>query len=254
MRMSRRFAVRRRPDVPAVGDSPVMVATSNIKIVSGSTYTALPYTYTVPKTGNYRFKWTMVTNNLLGTVRTRLYKNGTAVGTEKSTNSVVPVEQSEDIACTAGDQITVQGRGATFANCIFGGFGAHIDWEKTLPTPVLPGNMAVNAPATNLTLGINTTMSESLLSLTVDVAGTYRFKWTIQGQTDSGTWQAQLYKNGVAVGSLWSVTSSTAPVNCAEDVTCAAGDALTVWAKGISITNACVIAGFCACIDWNTGY
>lgn len=97
-------------DYPVVGDGSLGSGGSNL--------TSTGVSVTIPVTGTYRFKWCAFrrNNSTQYTWSSRLYRtrNGstTAIGTENSTwTSTYRQTNSQDIACNAGDVITVYVRG-----------------------------------------------------------------------------------------------------------------------------------------------
>lgn len=102
--------------VPTAGDYPV-VGDGNLG-GGGSNLTSTGVSVTIPVTGTYRFKWCAFrrNNSTSYTWSSRLYRtrsgSTTAIGTENSTwTSTYIQENSQDIACNAGDVITVYVRG-----------------------------------------------------------------------------------------------------------------------------------------------
>ena len=88
---------------------------------SDTSYAATGAALTVVRDGAYRVKWSHNGNNASGTCKTKVYKNGGAVGVEKSTSSTTPVEVSDDIAgLVAGDvlQIYAYRTGASTASAV----------------------------------------------------------------------------------------------------------------------------------------
>lgn len=107
---------------PTAGDYPV-VGDGNLG-GGGSALTSTGVKVTIPVTGTYRFKWCAFrrNNSTSYTWSSRLYrKRGsttTAIGTENSTwTSTYIQENSQDIACEAGDEIIVyvRGRSASYS-------------------------------------------------------------------------------------------------------------------------------------------
>ena len=101
---------------PTAGDYPV-VGDGNLG-GGGSNLTSTGVSVTIPVTGTYRFKWCAFrrNNSTSYTWSSRLYRtrsgSTTAIGTENSTwTSTYIQENSQDIACNAGDVITVYVRG-----------------------------------------------------------------------------------------------------------------------------------------------
>lgn len=107
---------------PTAGDYPV-VGDGNLG-GGGSALTSTGVSVTIPVTGTYRFKWCAFrrNNSTSYTWSSRLYRtrsgSTTAIGTENSTwTSTYIQENSQDIACNAGDVITVyvKGRSSTYS-------------------------------------------------------------------------------------------------------------------------------------------
>ena len=107
---------------PTAGDYPV-VGDGNLG-GGGSALASTGVSVTSPVTGTYRFKWCAFrrNNSTSYTWSSRLYRtrNGqtTAIGTENSNwTSTYIQENSQDIACNAGDVITVyvKGRSSTYS-------------------------------------------------------------------------------------------------------------------------------------------
>lgn len=101
---------------PTAGDYPV-VSDGNLG-GGGSQLTSTGVSVTIPVSGTYRFKWCAFRRNNSTSYSwgSRLYRtrNGstTAIGTENTSwTSTYIQENSQDIACEAGDVITVYVRG-----------------------------------------------------------------------------------------------------------------------------------------------
>lgn len=107
---------------PTAGDYPVV---SNGGLGGGgSNLTSTGISVTIPVTGTYRLKWCAFrrNNSTSYSWSSRLYRtrsgSTTAIGTENSTwTSTYIQENSQDIACNAGDVITVyvRGRSSTYS-------------------------------------------------------------------------------------------------------------------------------------------
>lgn len=107
---------------PTAGDYPV-VGNGGLG-GGGSNLTSTGISVTIPVSGTYRFKWCAFrrNNSTQYSWSSRLYRtrNGstTAIGTENSTwTSTYKQTNSQDIACNAGDVITVyvRGRSASYS-------------------------------------------------------------------------------------------------------------------------------------------
>lgn len=88
---------------------------------------------------------------------------------------------------------------------------------------------------TTLTRIQGTTPTSTGASITVPVAGTYRFKWCAVRTSSSGTSQTQLYRTRsgttTAIGEPNSTWSQSWLTGCTLDVACKAGDVIEVWAN-----------------------
>lgn len=101
---------------PTAGDYPV-VGNGGLG-GGGSNLTSTGISITIPVTGTYRFKWCAFrrNNSTSYSWSSRLYRtrsgSTTAIGTENSNWTSTYIQQnSQDIACNAGDVITVYVRG-----------------------------------------------------------------------------------------------------------------------------------------------
>ena len=123
-----------------------------------------------------------------------------------------------------------------------------------LPAEIVAGDTPVicNAGAYQ---GTGTSLTDTGLSITITIAGTYRIKWMMAGGGGSSRYsiKSQIYKNGTAQGSEITTTSTQA---CSIDLACAAGDVITLYFAGYNyygtISGGC--GGLCACIDWDNGF
>lgn len=89
----------------AVGDIPVAASTGIVGETSTS-YTKVKEIY-IPRAGNLRVKFDMRLSGT-STSKARIYKNGSAVGTERSTSSTSYTTYSEDITgLAAGDRLQI---------------------------------------------------------------------------------------------------------------------------------------------------
>lgn len=136
----------------------------------------------------------------------------------------------------------------------------------TLPIPIVAGEQIIEQSSNIISFSepSSTDWVATSSSITVQKAGTYRFRWVFGAciwanyRTSSG--YTQLYKNGVAIGSTYEYTSSEGVGFhvCTEDVVCVAGDVLTVWCKPWSFRIALIVSGnaymagcLTASIDWD---
>lgn len=119
------------PDTIVAGDTPVLYNPNSYHATKTS-LTSSGLSITVPKAGTYRFKWVVSggSGDSTYTVKSRLYKNNTAVGTQRT--SATTTAYSEDITCNAGDTVTLYLAGFNFWGEMYGGGGglcACIDWD-----------------------------------------------------------------------------------------------------------------------------
>ncbi|MCF0120606.1 MAG: hypothetical protein HUJ65_03115, partial [Oscillospiraceae bacterium] len=80
--------------------------------------------------------------------------------------------------------------------------------------------------------------------------GTYRFKCSAGRTSTSGTFTVQLYKNGAAISGATAAWSSR-QATLSRDVTCAAGDTISVYARSGATSNYTIVGQLAACIDWD---
>ena len=129
------------PEVITAGDTPILADFSVNTAYSSSSLTNTGVSLTMPKAGTYRFRWMVHCEYVNLTVQSRLYKNNTAAGTAHSFKSPSSSSattgfnkmESEDLACNAGDTITLYFKGASSGYLgNYGGCGmlvACIDWD-----------------------------------------------------------------------------------------------------------------------------
>lgn len=148
---------------------------------------------------------------------------------------------SEQVAVEAGVYTTGQIKVAAHTG---GGGGA--------PSTIVAGDTPVLSSDTLASTINSTSMTNTGISVTIKKAGTYRFKFGCGRTSTSGTWTTQLYKNGSAVSGA-TVTWSSYQGTCKADVTCAAGDVISIYGRSRSSTYRLIVGQLVACIDWDTG-
>ena len=130
------------PSTITAGDTPVVVNASGVS-GSSSSYNNLKatgLTITIPKNGNYRIKWT--TSNAVASssgsipsCSSRLYRNGTAIGTTVTVSAGNETVSTYDGNFNAGDEIEVwlkNGNSTLFITIYHGGVSnlmACINWD-----------------------------------------------------------------------------------------------------------------------------
>lgn len=122
------------PSEITAGDQIVMLSPT-IKLstqAASNAYEASGATLTIPRAGTYRFKWVFTWGYSLRSFNTRLYKNGTAVGTTHTHTGDGDSVFSEDLECAAGDVVEVYFKGLYYFRVYYGSAGnlaACIDWD-----------------------------------------------------------------------------------------------------------------------------
>lgn len=126
-----------------------------------------------------------------------------------------------------------------------------------LPSTIVAGDTPVLAASTGGAMISGTSMTKSGVSITIPIAGTYRFKWFSAKLTDSGlsgTYASRLYKNGTAQGSSQTLSGDNAYKSCSLDLTCAAGDTVEIYAQCRGSGYPVAVGNLTACIDWDNGF
>ena len=120
------------PNTITAGDTPVLIAENRLAQATSNSLTASKVSITVPRAGTYRFRW--IAASYYDTIRTRLYKNGVAIGTQQSVNEDdLMKEFSLDVECAAGDVICVYIKGTEYFGTMTGMVGylvACINWDN----------------------------------------------------------------------------------------------------------------------------
>lgn len=119
------------PSTITAGDTPVMIV-ANIYNATSTSSQNTGLVITVPLAGTYRFKWVMAGGGGSGySVKSQLYQNGVAVGSQQTTTSSIVC--SLDLECAAGDAITVYVTGYDYWGVMYGTIGnlvACINWNN----------------------------------------------------------------------------------------------------------------------------
>lgn len=122
-----------------------------------------------------------------------------------------------------------------------------------VPSNITAGDTTVLSSSTLAYTTTSTSMSKTGISISIPKSGTYRFKFSCGRTSTSGTWTAQLYKNGSAVNgatATWSQYQGT----CSADITCNAGDTIEIYARSRGSSYRAIIGQLVACINWDNGF
>lgn len=152
------------------------------------------------------------------------------------------------------------------ASDIVSGKTAYVNGSKVTGTysggGSAPAPTAGNTPVLTNFTGFIPERSEGITSsgitLVVNIAGTYRFKTIARNSyTDHSYFgyisAVQLYKNGTSVGSIHNLEGSFFG-EVSEDIECAAGDVIEIYASSAHATYKTFVSGLFACIDWDNGF
>lgn len=122
-----------------------------------------------------------------------------------------------------------------------------------LPSTITAGDTPVLCSSTLAYTCTSTSMTASGISVTIPKNGTYRFKFSAGRTNTSGTWTAQLYKNGSAISgatATWSQYQGT----YSGDITCSANDKIEIYVRSRGISYRAIVSPLVACIDWDNGF
>ena len=123
----------------------------------------------------------------------------------------------------------------------------------TIPSTITAGNTPVLVSSTMAHTCTSTSATATGISITVPRAGTYRFKFSCARTNTSGTWTAQLRKNGTAISGA-TATWSSYQGTYSGDVTCAANDKIEIYATSRGSSYRLITGQLVACINWDTGF
>ena len=123
----------------------------------------------------------------------------------------------------------------------------------TVPSTIAAGDTPVLSSEKLCYTCTATSMTDSGIYVTVPRAGTYRFKFSCGRTNTSGTWTAQLYKNGSAVSNA-TATWSSYEGSYNGTVTCAANDKISIYVKSRGSSYRLIVGQLVASIDWDTGF
>ena len=123
----------------------------------------------------------------------------------------------------------------------------------TVPTTITAGDTPVLVSSTMEHTCTSTSATATGISITVPRAGTYRFKFSCARTNTSGTYTAQLYKNGSAVSGA-TATWSSYQGSYNGTVQCNANDKIEIYATSRGYSYRLITGQLVACIDWDTGF
>ena len=123
----------------------------------------------------------------------------------------------------------------------------------TIPSTITAGDTPVLSSSTMAHTCTSTNMTATGISVTVPRAGTYRFKFSCGRTNTSGTWTAQLYKNGSAISGA-TATWSSYQGTYTGDISCAANDKIEIYVKSRGSSYRLITSQLVACINWDTGF
>ena len=123
----------------------------------------------------------------------------------------------------------------------------------TMPSEIKAGNTPVLSSATMAHTCTSTSATATGISITVPRAGTYRFKFSCARTNTTGTYTAQLRKNGTAVSGA-TATWSSYQGSCTADISCNANDKIEIYSTSRGTSYRLITGQLIACIDWNTGF
>ena len=124
-----------------------------------------------------------------------------------------------------------------------------------LPDVITAGDTPILMNPTTVEPASSSSLSATGISITIPKSGTYRFKWEVSAGYGT-TRYTQLYKNGTAVGSQQTASSSEEAKVFLQEIACAAGDTVEIYCRGGSSWGAVTGATgrLTACIDWDNGF
>lgn len=123
----------------------------------------------------------------------------------------------------------------------------------TVPDTITAGDTPVLVSTTMSHTCTSTSATATGISITVPRAGTYRFKFSCARTNTSGTFTAQLRKNGTAISGA-TATWNSYQGSYDGTVQCNANDKIEIYATSRGISYRLITGQLVACIDWNTGF
>lgn len=123
----------------------------------------------------------------------------------------------------------------------------------TVPDTITAGDTPVLVSTTMAHTCTSTSATATGISITVPRAGTYRFKFSCARTNTSGTWTAQLRKNGTAISGA-TATWNSYQGSYNGTVQCNANDKIEIYATSRGSSYRLITGQLVACIDWDTGF
>lgn len=157
------------------------------------------------------------------------------------------IQPSGTLNITTNGTHDVKNYASAVVNVSSSGGGANI------PSTITAGDTPVLASSTMAHTCTSTSATATGISITVPRAGTYRFKFSCARTNTSGTWTAQLRKNGTAISGA-TATWSSYQGSCSADVSCSANDKIEIYAQSRGSSYRLITGQLIACINWDTGF
>lgn len=135
----------------------------------------------------------------------------------------------------------------------FAGVNVNVPTGISIPTTITAGDTPVLSSATLAYTSTSTSMTASGISVTIPKDGTYRFKFSVARTNTSGTWGAQLYRNGSPISgatATWSQYQGT----YSGDIACTSGDKIEIYVQSRGTQYRLMASQLVAYIDWATGF
>lgn len=122
-----------------------------------------------------------------------------------------------------------------------------------IPTTITAGDTPVLVSSTMAHTCTSTSATATGISITVPRAGTYRFKFSCARTNTTGTYTAQLYKNGSAISGA-TATWNSYQGSYNGTVQCNANDKIEIYATSRGTSYRLITGQLVACIEWDTGF
>lgn len=122
-----------------------------------------------------------------------------------------------------------------------------------LPATITAGDTPVLASSVLVKTAESRSMTDTGIKITIPIAGTYRFKAGFVRDSTGSSFVGQLYKNNSAIsGATVSWSDYEGTLN--KDISCAAGDVISIRMQSGSTLSSICASQLVACIDWDNGF